>query len=753
MGLKYKWLIPEYNADRISALKSNYNLSEAASKILSVRNIVETTKVKEYLIGDYDEGFDPFLMYDMGKATERIHQAIENEEKILIYGDYDADGITSTVLMLETLSSLGANVSSYIPNRFTEGYGPNKDAFEKIIKSGITLIITVDNGIAAVDEISFANELGCDVIITDHHKIQEEIPNAYAVIHPEHPEGNYPFPTLAGVGVAFKLAHALLDIYPDFLLDLVAIGTVADLMPMVSENRIFVKQGLTLLNEDTRLGLKLLLDIANHSGIIDEQTIGFTIAPRLNAIGRIASAKEGLEFLSTDDILKAQYLAQKIDDYNIERKVITENIINSIEESINFDKDVIVVAGDNFHEGVLGIVASNIIEKYKKPTLIMNIEGEKAKGSARSVFDFNIYEAMSSINHLFTAFGGHSMAAGFSTMVDNIKVIEEELSLLFKKYVDSQEELKIEKEIDLIVSIDDISYQLLSDIDVLKPFGGGFEKPILMLEDVTVVDKIYFGSDQQYLRLIVGSDEDKLECISFKDNDIYKDIEIGKTIDLLCYLDKNNFNGRTKLQLHLIDIQEKDYLFNDFRNERIDFNNLPKEQLKLSKTYSDEANNYYKYSDLEKITDNYEVVNILDVPNKKEYIDSIIGFNPKAINLICKEKLVTSEVYKIDKERLIKLFNILLKAESISLTTKQNIEKLIRILSTNVDSLKIMIQILLELNLITISKNVVNINKNYSSIYLTSSTTYMTMQEKFYMENLFLKTSIKDINNKFKIDK
>ena len=434
MGIKYNWIYPNYDENFIKELES-YSISKNIAKILNARNITDMTSVKKYFSDEYEEGYDPFLMHDMQKAVDRINEAIENEEKILVYGDYDADGITSTVLLVETLISMGANVSSYIPNRFEEGYGPNKEAFTKIIDSGITLIITVDNGIAGVEEVDLANELGCDVIVTDHHKIQDTIPNAYAIIHPEHPEGNYPFKKLAGVGVAFKLAHALLEIFPDFLLDLVAIGTIADMVSITDENRIFVKQGLELINEDPRIGLKMLLELSGIDTKIDEQTVGFYIAPKLNSIGRMDSAKLGLTFLMAEDPVTARALAEQIEQYNIERKQVTEDIvkdvINKIESSDKIQKNVIMVSGE-YHEGVLGIVASNIVEKYQKPVFIMNEKEGVLKGSARSIFDFNIYVAMNKISDLFLAFGGHTLAAGFSFEKSNFEKIEEFLDNEFE---------------------------------------------------------------------------------------------------------------------------------------------------------------------------------------------------------------------------------------------------------------------------------------------------------------------------------
>lgn len=744
MGLKYNWIFPKYKEIEVETIKKGYNLSDNTSKILANRNVVEHKQIKEILVGDFEEGFDPYLMYDMNKAVERINIAIDNEEKILVYGDYDADGITSTVLLLETLSSLGADVSSYIPNRFTEGYGPNKDAFANIIDSGITLIITVDNGIAAIDEVEYAINRGCDVIITDHHKIQDVMPNAYAIIHPEHPKGDYPFGKLAGVGVTFKLAHALLDIYPDFFLDLVAIGTVADLVPITSENRIFVKQGLKIINEDTRIGLKLLLDIAGHQGNIDEQTIGFTIAPRLNAIGRISSAKEGLLFLSTENITEAQKLAQKIDDYNSERKAITDNILNNIEKLIaeKEDKSLLVLAGD-FHEGVLGIVASNIVEKYKKPTLVMNIEDNKLKGSARSILNFNIYESMNKISNLFTAFGGHSMAAGFSTTLENLEEIEQKLNALYEEYLANETSLKSDKKIDLLVNNDEISYQLLNDIDTLKPFGINFEKPAILIQNTTIIEKIEFGSEKQYLKLVTGSDIDRLECISFRDNEIYNELEVGDTIDVLCNIDKNYFNGRTKLQAHLIDIDKKQYLFHDMRKSNI--STLNSEELKLSKNFVDHKNNYYKFNEINLLTQKYNVINILDVPITKKQLQNIINLQPQKINIFCKNNTI-SQKYKINKERLIKLFNLMLKTESLELNTNTKIKQILELLNTNIDSLKLMINILSELSLVTINKNIVTINKNFKTIDLNKSTTYKSLMEGLYIENLLLNESIQTIN-------
>ena len=748
MGIKYNWIYPNYDENFIKELES-YSISKNIAKILNARNITDMTSVKKYFSDEYEEGYNPFLMHDMQKAVDRINEAIENEEKILVYGDYDADGITSTVLLVETLISMGANVSSYIPNRFEEGYGPNKEAFTKIIDSGITLIITVDNGIAGVEEVDLANELGCDVIVTDHHKIQDTIPNAYAIIHPEHPEGNYPFKKLAGVGVAFKLAHALLEIFPDFLLDLVAIGTIADMVSITDENRIFVKQGLELINEDPRIGLKMLLELSGIDTKIDEQTVGFYIAPKLNSIGRMDSAKLGLSFLMAEDPVTARALAEQIEQYNIQRKQVTEDIvkdvISKIENSEKKQKNVIMISGE-YHEGVLGIVASNIVEKYQKPVFIMNEKEGVLKGSARSIFDFNIYEAMNKISDLFLAFGGHTLAAGFSFEKSNFEKIEEFLDNEFEEFKQNND-LKANKNIDIVTSLEDISYQFLNSLDALKPYGMDFEKPTVLIENAMVLNKAYFGSEKQYLRLTIADEVGNLDCITFKDSVTFDKVEKNDIIDLLCNIDKNNFNGRTKLQAHIIDIHIKEFLFEDLRFINYDIANIDINCLKLSKHRDDKDNNFYQYKDLDSLIDReFEYIYLLDIPTSKEYLYKIINLKPKKVFLICEEKQVLSDVYLIDKNRLIKLFNLILSTNNKQINVAQQLDKLLAILKTNVDSLKIMIQIFKELELINFINNTIILNPDYKTVDLKKSSSFIRMENIFEVENLLLKESIANIN-------
>ena len=374
------------------------------------------------------------LLSDMEKATSRIHKAIENDERILVYGDYDADGVTSTTILVKTLESMGATVGWYIPNRFTEGYGPSEAAFRNAHDEGVSLIITVDNGIQGHHEIDVANELGIDVIVTDHHEFGETKPNAYAIVHPMHPDFNYPFKYLAGVGVSYKLSKALKEDIPDAFLGLVAIGTIADLVSLTDENRYMVKQGLRILNEQPLTGIKSLLSVADYTDEVSEQTVGFIIGPRLNAVGRLDDARLAGELLMSDAEDEAMFLAEEVDQFNTERKAIVENITNEAMELAEIETQqnaqFLILAKEDWNEGVLGIVASRIVEKYHLPTIVLNVDIEQnhAKGSARSIEQVSMFEFLQNHSDLIRKFGGHHMAAGMTLDIDAIEPLKKALN-------------------------------------------------------------------------------------------------------------------------------------------------------------------------------------------------------------------------------------------------------------------------------------------------------------------------------------
>lgn len=430
---KYNWNLnnpTEYISDSIA---KRLKLSPIIKKILESKQIIEEEDIQQTLNG-IDINHDISLLSDIDKAIERINQAIDKMSVFLVYGDYDADGVTSTTILVHTLQKLGAQVGWYIPNRFTEGYGPNEMAFQNAYDEGISLIITVDNGIQGHAEIKMAQELGVDVIVTDHHEIGRTLPEAYAIVHPMHPEFDYPFKYLCGAGVAYKLAQALLENVPNYFKAYAAIGTIADLVSLTDENRSIVQHGLKVMNDSCPVAVKALLKQAGYNDDITEETIGFIIGPRLNAVGRLEDASLAAELLMSDSEDEAEFLAEQVEHFNQERKDIVAHIT---EEALAIAKDYVsqghqflLLAKEDWHEGVLGIVASKIVETFSLPTLILNIDHEQnhAKGSARSIEQVSMFEILNAHQDLISKFGGHHMAAGMTMDIDNVEALRNGLN-------------------------------------------------------------------------------------------------------------------------------------------------------------------------------------------------------------------------------------------------------------------------------------------------------------------------------------
>lgn len=450
---KKRWQIEDTDSTIVELLKKELNIPTVSAKLLASRGYSNIEQTRSFLKMDESNMHDPFLLHDMDIAVKRIKSAIDHEENILIYGDYDADGVTSTSVMMSVLQSLDANVAFAIPNRFTDGYGPSERLFKQAYDDGIDLIITVDNGISGIEEVKLAKELGMDVIITDHHEPGDILPPADAIIHPRHPKGNYPFGELAGVGVAFKLAHALLGFIPKELFELVAIGTVADLVPLKNENRYFVKQGLHHMRKSVRPAIQALCQI---SGIeqqnITEETIGFMFGPRINALGRLADAGPGVDLFLATNVADAQSIAKELDAYNKERQSIvskmTEEAISLVESGeIGHNPHVIVVAKEGWNPGVVGIVASKLVEKYYRPTLVLGLDSEKgiAKGSARSIEGFHLYDELAKNRDILPHFGGHPMAAGMTLAFDHVNELRQRLNKQGEEILTKEDLIPIQK--------------------------------------------------------------------------------------------------------------------------------------------------------------------------------------------------------------------------------------------------------------------------------------------------------------------
>ncbi|SET77686.1 single-stranded-DNA-specific exonuclease [Oceanobacillus limi] len=566
---KSKWNFTNITTDTKKWMDDSSNLSPVMKELLLQRGITNTTQAEEFLSPKLENLHDPQAFDSMEKACLRIHDAIKNNEKILVYGDYDADGVSSTTVLLHALQELGATCDYYIPNRFTEGYGPNEAAFKEAHSAGCTVIITVDTGIASVHEAEIAKQLGVDLIITDHHEPQEELPDAYAIIHPKC-SPDYGFKELAGVGVAFKLSQHLLGYFPEHLLDLVAIGTVADLVPLVNENRILTYYGLRKLSSTTRLGLKALMKQCKIEGNVSEQDIGFLIGPRLNAVGRLQDADLAVKLLMTDDNEEANQLADEVNELNQERQRIVASIVKEAENIVDeqSNRSVIVVAKAGWNEGVLGIVASRLVKKYDRPAIVLaiNEENQTAKGSARSIPAFDLFQNCMKIRPLFTHFGGHSQAAGMTLPLDNLDRIQVELNDFIEEQL-SDDDFKQVTDISKSISIPEINEELVAEIDQLAPFGMANPKPIFHLENIPT-DVRQLGNMKKHLKLHFKEQENSIEGIAFGMGHLYHFISPQNPISIVGELGINEWNGIKKPQIIVQDMKIDGWQLFDHRGKR-----------------------------------------------------------------------------------------------------------------------------------------------------------------------------------------
>lgn len=565
---KYNWKINEQKPDAgFFEVAKKAKLSQTAAQILYHRGIDSQAKLDAFLNPSLEQLHDPYLLHDMERAVTRIRSAIEEGEQILVYGDYDADGMTSSSIVKEALEMLGAEVRVYLPNRFTDGYGPNESIYRYFIEQeGISLIVTVDNGVAGHEAIAYAQEQGVDVIVTDHHSMPEQLPEAYAIIHPEHPDAAYPFKYLAGCGVAFKLACALLETIPMELLDLVAIGTIADMVSLTDENRVMVKYGLEILKQTERIGLQELLAVSEVDFTdIDEETIGFKLAPQLNALGRLDDPNPAVELLTGFDDDEAKNIAQMINAKNEERKELVQSVYLQAMAMVDASKPVQVLAKEGWNPGILGIVAGRILEEIGLPVIVLSIDEEgRAKGSARSIEAVNIFDALNAHRDLFIAFGGHSGAAGMTLDASKLPDLEQILSdYIAANQIDlsSKSTLNLDDEI----HFDSLSLETLEDLAKLSPFGMDHKKPIFYLRDFSVKQARTMGQDGSHLKLRLSQAGKDYDLVAFHKGGQLLDFQQAQHLELAVTLSVNKWNGNTSLQLMLVDARVQGLQLIDIR--------------------------------------------------------------------------------------------------------------------------------------------------------------------------------------------
>ena len=564
-----KWLTAHIDKDLAAQVAESHSLDPFVSLILVSRGIVEFEDVEEFL--DSDFAFcDPYLITDMDKAVERIEKALDTQEKICVFGDYDADGVTSTTLMYSYLSSRGADVIYYIPDRVAEGYGMNCSAVKKLSEQGVKLIVTVDNGISAIEEISYAKTLGIDCVVTDHHKVGDTLPDAVAVVDPHREDCNLHFKDWAGVGVAFKVVCALeKGDYSEILnnyADIIAIGTVADVVDLKDENRAIVKYGVAKINTSPCNGVNALRQIAGVSEKpLSAVGVTFSLAPRINAAGRIESAETALKLLLCEDLKEALTLAEQVDICNRKRhdfeNEIMEAAVAHIESNdILKNSKVIVVCGEGWHHGVVGIVAARITEKYGKPSIVITFDGDEGTGSARSIEGFSVYDAIKSCEDMLTHFGGHTMAAGLGLKRENV----EKFFISINEYANTVENAVSTLTLDCKLNPAYINAALVESLETLEPFGAGNPQPLFGVFGVRL-SNIQPVGEGKHLRLGFNKGNTQFTAMKFGAslNDFpYRE---GDVVDLAVRIEKNEFRGEIRPSVQIREVRfagiDEDNLF------------------------------------------------------------------------------------------------------------------------------------------------------------------------------------------------
>ena len=569
-----KWSFNDLNESaQILSSSKEIDIHPLIAQLLFSRGIKTEKEIREFIAPDYQrDSFDPFAFEDMEKVVARIDKARKNDEMVVVFGDYDADGITSSAIIKQTLDLLEINSFVYIPDKRTEGYGMNVEAIEKFAQKKVALIITVDCGITNIIETEKALELGIDVIITDHHHVPEILPAAHAIINPHAKNAEkYPFKDLAGVGVAFKVVQAIFQrLMPEkmqlskWMLDLVAIVTIADCVPLIGENRLFVRYGLIVLSKTRRTGINELCAVGrimiDEDVIPDTKKVSFYIAPRINAAGRINHANLAYDLIMENNVVAARDFALELEESNTERQKITQTVVDEVKilaENMFAEKKFIFAIGEHFPIGVVGLVAGKIVQQFNKPTAIFQ-KGEKiSKGSFRSIPQINIIETIEQCGKLLEKHGGHSQAAGVSVANENLEKFYEKMDFLINEKLDGVDlvpEIKVDAELDVEI----INFKFLEDLEKLKPFGQGNDEPIFAIRNLIVREKRVLGSGNKHIKFFLSptNGEPKIfEAVSFNGFEKYQSIKEDDVIDVLCNVQKDEWNGNKKIQLMIVDIK------------------------------------------------------------------------------------------------------------------------------------------------------------------------------------------------------
>ncbi|MFD2681401.1 single-stranded-DNA-specific exonuclease RecJ [Bacillus seohaeanensis] len=762
---KTRWIVQETNEQEVDKLAKELNIPSLVAKLLINRDLDDVEQARNFLFDTGDSFYDPFLFNDMQKAVDRIKEAIQNQEKILIYGDYDADGVSSTSVMMTVLRDLHADVEFYIPNRFSEGYGPNEQAFRWAKDSGVSLIITVDTGISAIHEAHIAKELELDLIITDHHEPGPQLPEALAIIHPKLAGSTYPFSDLAGVGVALKLAHALYGYLPEELLDLAAIGTIADLVPLMGENRAIAKKGLVQLRKSNRPGIKALCKLAKATQQeMNEESIGFVLAPRINAVGRLGDADPAVDLLLSEDEEEAMMIASEIDSINKERQAIvsemTEEAIKMVEKDFPLSENQVLVIGkEGWNSGVVGIVASRLVDKFYRPTIVLSYDQEtgKAKGSARSIVGFDLFQNLSTCRDILPHFGGHPMAAGMTLALEDVPELRNRLNLLASEQLEEEDFIPV-TQLDTEIKLDEVSLESIEQLQMLAPFGMANPKPKLKIENVSVGNMKKIGANQNHLKLMLQEDDNFLDGVGFGLGEIADHLSPISKVSVIGELSINEWNNRRKPQIFLQDVMVQEWQLFDIRGMKQAERWLSIVPVLNRKIICFEAATLQFFSAISS-----EEVEVIDSIEKAEMVN-ITDLNLVLLDLPSDKKLLESllksgkpcRIYAHFYQREDHFFSTmptrdhfkwyyLFLAKRKSFHIEKHGDELAKYKGWSKETIDFMSQVFFELEFVTINNGFISLNPTKMKRDLAESITYQKKQSHYMLENELVYSSYQEL--------
>ena len=753
---KFKWeLADNASSATVDNLEKELGISRILATLLAQQGIDSTEQAKKFFEPSIEEIHDPTLLHDMDKAVERIEQAVEKQEQITIYGDYDADGITSTSLMYETLLSIGANVNYYVPNRFTDGYGPNMDAYQRLIDNGTQLFITMDNGVSGKNVIDKVMEAGVDVVITDHHELPADLPNAVAIVHPRYPGSNYPFPDLSGVGVAFKVAWALTGEFPVEELDLVAIGEIADVVNVTDENHALISYGIQQLRQGMRPGLAALMKLADiKANNLTDQDIGFGIAPRLNALGRIADANDGVKLLTSLDENESQKLAKEVDQANKERQNLVAEIMKEAEKqansSANQQKRTLLTVGKGWHQGVLGIVASRIMNETGKPTIVASTDQNNPtliKGSGRSVDSFNLFNALEAHRELFTTFGGHPAACGLSFDQKNIVPLQIALE---EEAVKQKFDPTVKQPLPIAMKLvpADVTQQLYNDIQRVAPFGPGNMEPVFELNNVKVVDVKTMGQEHQHLKFSIVSDKKNLTVVAFGQGNLATLLSAPTgQINLAVKVSLNEWRGKKSVQLMLEDLQINGTVIIDERTNKLTPQLFSSSDYyivrepRLRENIAPHVAPGYTLSIEEAIKTDFsgQQVTLVDCPSSEEMLKRIFAEDegePATIRLLLYQRKSAYLAGLPTRNDFAQLYRFIYRQKELKWPMQA--KAVSNHLKINMDRLNLMIQVFSEAGFVTIKDDVLKFNESTNKTDLTQTKRYQKQLAQYKVEQQLL---------------